>query len=135
MCEACRSKNGRLFPLVPALNQIHSTPGVYGEFDAEGIPTKLANSEELSAKKRKDLVKDSAFQLSEASIVLSLIANANPAHAFATDFQEMAKQHKDFEKLQKQAGDAGIAPWQQLKPWQLKPWQLKPWQLEAALEC
>lgn len=33
--------------------------GVYSEFDAEGIPTKLANAEELSAKKRKDLVKDS----------------------------------------------------------------------------
>jgi hypothetical protein len=37
--------------------------GVYGEFDAEGIPTKLANSEELSAKKRKDLVKDAAVTL------------------------------------------------------------------------
>lgn len=60
------------------LFQNGSNKGVYGEFDAEGIPTKLANSEELSAKKRKDLVK------------------------------EMAKQHKDFEKLQKQAGDAGI---------------------------
>lgn len=32
--------------------------GLYSEFDAEGIPTKNANSEELSAKKRKDLVKD-----------------------------------------------------------------------------
>lgn len=60
------------------LFQNGSNKGVYGEFDAEGIPTKLANSEELSAKKRKDLVK------------------------------EMAKQHKDFEKLQKQAGDTGI---------------------------
>ena len=60
------------------LFQNGSNKGVYSEFDAEGIPTKLANAEELSAKKRKDLVK------------------------------EMTKQHKDFEKLQKQAGDAGI---------------------------
>ncbi len=36
----------------------HVASGVYSEFDAEGIPTKLANAEELSAKKRKDLVKD-----------------------------------------------------------------------------
>lgn len=34
--------------------------------------------------------------------------------------QEMAKQHKDFEKLQKQAGDTGIAPWQHPLTWQ---WQ------------
>ena len=36
----------------------HVASGVYSEFDAEGIPTKFANAEELSAKKRKDLVKD-----------------------------------------------------------------------------
>lgn len=36
--------------------------------------------------------------------------------------QEMAKQHKDFEKLQKQAGDTGIAPWQHPLTWQW-PWQ------------
>eukprot|EP00933_Yihiella_yeosuensis_P017007 TRINITY_DN14337_c3_g1_i2.p1 TRINITY_DN14337_c3_g1~~TRINITY_DN14337_c3_g1_i2.p1 ORF type:complete len:901 (-),score=247.11 TRINITY_DN14337_c3_g1_i2:250-2844(-) len=52
--------------------------GVYSDFDDEGIPKK-ANGEEISAKKRKDLVK------------------------------EMAKQEKDYQKLQKQAGEGGIA--------------------------
>ncbi|CAJ1337297.1 unnamed protein product [Effrenium voratum] len=55
-----------------------SNSGVYGAFDAEGVPTTLSSGEELSAKKRKDLAK------------------------------ELAKQQKDFEKLQKQAGEAGI---------------------------
>jgi len=50
--------------------------GKYSAFDEEGLPTKLASGEELSAKKRKDLQK------------------------------ELAKQSKDFEKLAKQAGDA-----------------------------
>lgn len=60
------------------LFQNGANTGVYADFDAEGVPTKLANGEELSAKKRKDLAK------------------------------ELAKQQKDFEKLQKQAGDAGV---------------------------
>ena len=60
------------------LFQNGSNKGLYGEFDGEGVPTKLASGEELSAKKRKDLAKD------------------------------LAKKQKDFEKLQKQAGDAGI---------------------------
>eukprot|EP00930_Biecheleria_cincta_P082343 TRINITY_DN72099_c0_g1_i1.p1 TRINITY_DN72099_c0_g1~~TRINITY_DN72099_c0_g1_i1.p1 ORF type:complete len:862 (-),score=219.01 TRINITY_DN72099_c0_g1_i1:59-2644(-) len=55
-----------------------SNEGVYSEFDAEGVPTKLANGEEVSAKKRKDFAK------------------------------ELAKQQKDFDKLQKQAGESGI---------------------------
>jgi len=56
-----------------------NSAGLYSQFDEEGVPTKLANGEEVSAKKRKDLAK------------------------------EFAKQQKDFEKLQKQAGEAGIA--------------------------
>ncbi|CAE7195594.1 CysRS [Symbiodinium natans] len=60
------------------LFQNGSNKGVYAEFDAEGVPTKLASGEEVSAKKKKDLAK------------------------------ELAKQQKDFEKLQKQAGEAGI---------------------------
>eukprot|EP00931_Biecheleriopsis_adriatica_P102302 TRINITY_DN77290_c0_g1_i1.p1 TRINITY_DN77290_c0_g1~~TRINITY_DN77290_c0_g1_i1.p1 ORF type:complete len:866 (+),score=255.44 TRINITY_DN77290_c0_g1_i1:117-2714(+) len=52
--------------------------GLYSEFDADGVPTKLASGEEVSAKKKKDYAK------------------------------ELAKQQKDFEKLQKQAGEAGI---------------------------
>mmetsp|Transcript_66203 Transcript_66203/g.147153 ORF Transcript_66203/g.147153 Transcript_66203/m.147153 type:complete len:864 (+) Transcript_66203:59-2650(+) len=60
------------------LFQTGASKGVYAEFDAEGVPTKLANGEEVSAKKRKDLAK------------------------------ELAKQQKDFEKLSKQAGEAGI---------------------------
>lgn len=55
-----------------------SNEGVYSEFDAEGVPTKLANGEEVSAKKRKDFAK------------------------------EYTKQQKDFDKLQKQAGESGI---------------------------
>eukprot|EP00928_Gymnodinium_smaydae_P047000 TRINITY_DN31342_c0_g1_i1.p1 TRINITY_DN31342_c0_g1~~TRINITY_DN31342_c0_g1_i1.p1 ORF type:complete len:907 (+),score=271.46 TRINITY_DN31342_c0_g1_i1:12-2732(+) len=49
---------------------------VYSAFDDAGMPTKLANGEELSAKKKKDLAK------------------------------EFAKQQKDYEKLAKQAGGA-----------------------------
>mmetsp|Transcript_45612 Transcript_45612/g.108544 ORF Transcript_45612/g.108544 Transcript_45612/m.108544 type:complete len:879 (+) Transcript_45612:93-2729(+) len=52
--------------------------GVYADFDAEGIPSKMAGGEDISAKKKKDLAK------------------------------ELAKQQKDHEKLQKQAGEAGI---------------------------
>lgn len=52
--------------------------GLYSDFDADGVPTKLANGEEISAKKKKDLVK------------------------------ELGKQQKDYEKLQKQAGSEGI---------------------------
>ena len=123
--------------------------GVYSEFDAEGIPTKLANAEELSAKKRKDLVKDSiAFAgstkrdrtvLEDAILVAFLFGLAQQGinliqfiwfgvmhnsssfpccqscpslwdEALINPLQEMTKQHKDFEKLQKQAGDAGIVP-------------------------
>mmetsp|Transcript_22684 Transcript_22684/g.41060 ORF Transcript_22684/g.41060 Transcript_22684/m.41060 type:complete len:857 (+) Transcript_22684:94-2664(+) len=61
-----------------APQELFKTGGLYSEFDAEGVPTKLANGEEVSAKKRKDLAK------------------------------ELAKQLKDFEKLQKQAGADGI---------------------------
>jgi len=53
--------------------------GVYSEFDDAGVPTKLADGGEVPNKKRKDLAK------------------------------ELAKQQKDFEKLRKQAGEAGIA--------------------------
>mmetsp|Transcript_51864 Transcript_51864/g.133990 ORF Transcript_51864/g.133990 Transcript_51864/m.133990 type:complete len:868 (-) Transcript_51864:71-2674(-) len=49
--------------------------GMYSEFDAEGVPTKQSSGEEISAKKKKDFVK------------------------------ELGKQQKDYEKLQKQAGD------------------------------
>mmetsp|Transcript_89998 Transcript_89998/g.162344 ORF Transcript_89998/g.162344 Transcript_89998/m.162344 type:complete len:865 (+) Transcript_89998:75-2669(+) len=52
--------------------------GLYSDFDAEGVPTKLANGEEVSPKKRKDLAKD------------------------------LGKQQKDFEKLTSQAGAGGI---------------------------
>lgn len=52
--------------------------GFYSAFDDTGVPTKLASGEEVSAKKKKDLAK------------------------------EMAKQVKDYEKLQKQAEAEGI---------------------------
>jgi len=52
--------------------------GLYSDFDAEGMPTKQANGEEVSAKKKKDLAK------------------------------ELAKQKKDFEKFQKQVGTDGV---------------------------
>merc|ERR1712039_213027 len=52
--------------------------GMYSDFDAEGVPTKQASGEEVSAKKKKDLAK------------------------------ELAKQKKDFEKFQKQSGKDGI---------------------------
>jgi len=52
--------------------------GMYSDFDAEGVPSKQANGEEVSAKKKKDLAK------------------------------ELAKQKKDFDKFEKQAGKDGI---------------------------
>jgi cysteinyl-tRNA synthetase len=52
--------------------------GLYSDFDAEGVPTKQANGEEVSAKKKKDLAK------------------------------ELAKQVKDFDKFKKQAGKDGV---------------------------
>mmetsp|Transcript_74062 Transcript_74062/g.154445 ORF Transcript_74062/g.154445 Transcript_74062/m.154445 type:complete len:864 (+) Transcript_74062:166-2757(+) len=52
--------------------------GLYKDFDSEGIPTTMANGDEISAKKKKDLVK------------------------------ELSKQQKEYEKLQKQAGEQGV---------------------------
>lgn len=52
--------------------------GLYVEFDEMGVPTKLASGEELSKAKKKDCVK------------------------------ERTKQQKDYDKLLKQSGDAGI---------------------------
>jgi len=53
--------------------------GLYSEFDDQGVPSKLSDGEELSAKKKKEVAK------------------------------ELAKQQKDFDKLSKQAGADGIA--------------------------
>jgi len=53
--------------------------GLYTEFDDSGLPTKLASGEELSKAKKKDLTK------------------------------EQTKQKKDYEKLLKQSGEAGIS--------------------------
>lgn len=52
--------------------------GLYSAYDEEGVPLKQVGGEEVSAKKRKDLVK------------------------------ELGKQQKDYEKLQKQSGAEGI---------------------------
>lgn len=52
--------------------------GLYTEFDATGVPTKLASGEEISKSKAKDFKKD------------------------------MDKQVKEFQKLEKQAGEGGI---------------------------
>jgi cysteinyl-tRNA synthetase len=52
--------------------------GLYDGFDEAGLPSKLKGGEEISAKKKKDFVKD------------------------------LAKHQKEHEKLQKQAGDVGI---------------------------
>jgi cysteinyl-tRNA synthetase len=52
--------------------------GLYKDFDASGMPSKTASGEEISKSKVKDLKKD------------------------------LTKQEKEFEKLQKQAGDQGI---------------------------
>lgn len=51
---------------------------LYSEFDESGVPTKLASGDEITKAKKKDMVK------------------------------EVAKQKKDYEKLQKQSGAAGI---------------------------
>jgi cysteinyl-tRNA synthetase len=61
--------------------ELFKSQGLYSEFDGEGMPTKLVSGEELSAKKKKDLVK------------------------------ELTKHKTDHAKLQKQAGEAGIAAW------------------------
>jgi cysteinyl-tRNA synthetase len=53
--------------------------GLYAEFDDNGVPTKLAGGEELSAKKRKDLQK------------------------------ELEKQKKDYDKFMKTVGPDGAA--------------------------
>jgi cysteinyl-tRNA synthetase len=65
--------------VVPAnLFKTGTNVGLYTEFDENGLPTKLASGDEISKSKAKDFKKD------------------------------MDKQKKEYEKLQKQAGDAGI---------------------------
>merc|ERR1719352_917541 len=58
--------------------ELFKKTGLYTEFDEQGVPTKLASGDELSKQKKKDLAK------------------------------EFAKQQKDFEKPQKQAGADGV---------------------------
>merc|ERR1719356_418762 len=52
--------------------------GLYSEFDDAGVPAKMADGAEVSAKKRKDFSK------------------------------ELEKQKKEFDKLAKMAGDGGV---------------------------
>merc|ERR1712232_191251 len=59
------------------LFKVGESAKLYTDFGDDGIPTKLASGEEISAKKKKDFAKD------------------------------VAKQQKDFDKLAKQAGGAG----------------------------
>ena len=67
----------------------------------------------MSAKKRKDLVKERLLedipQCILPCILLCISFDSLLFVAFGSR-KELAKQNKDYEKLQKQAGEAGIEP-------------------------
>jgi len=72
--------------------------GLYSEFDDAGVPTKLADGSEVSAKKRKDFAKEIEKQKKEFEKLSKTSAAAGGVEAF------LAKMRSEAEELERQVG-------------------------------